>query len=86
MPPLAGPVAKRPQIAILNAQKKALRDWFSTPGKKTFQMHLLGGAWNMDILLAVQLQVIFFRIEISTFIPVILIQRQKRIVQHNGRF
>ena len=37
MPPLANPVAKRPRIAISNAQKKALRTWFSTPigGKKT---------------------------------------------------
>jgi hypothetical protein len=36
MPPLAGPVAKRPRIAISNAQKKALRDWwFSLSGKKT---------------------------------------------------
>ena len=34
MPPLAGPVAKRPRIAISNAQKIALRTWFLTPGPK----------------------------------------------------
>jgi hypothetical protein len=34
MPNLANPVAKRPRIAISNAQKVALHIWFSTPGPK----------------------------------------------------
>ena len=34
MPNLANLVAKRPQIAISNTQKVALRTWFSTPGPK----------------------------------------------------
>jgi hypothetical protein len=34
MASLATPVAKRPRIAISNAQKKALRAWYYTPGLK----------------------------------------------------
>ena len=30
----AVPVAKRPRIGITNAQKKALRTWYYTPGPK----------------------------------------------------
>ena len=34
MPFPAIPVAKRPRIGITNAQKKALRAWYHTPGLK----------------------------------------------------
>jgi hypothetical protein len=34
MASLTTPVAKRPRIAISNAQKKALRTWYYTPGLK----------------------------------------------------
>ena len=47
----AVPVAKRPRIGITNAQKKALRAWYYTPGqKKTLVDVSACGTLNTDNL------------------------------------